>query len=57
MQKTREKLNNIFLSYSGGDAFEANLLQFAFEELMKDKEVKRDAFLGWIIDHGGDRYE
>lgn len=35
-----EKPYNIFLSYSGEDAFEANLLQFAFEELMKDKEIK-----------------
>lgn len=35
-----EKSNNIFLSYSGGDAFEAGLLQFAFEVLMEDLEVK-----------------
>lgn len=35
-----EKTINIFLSYSSEDAFEANLLQFALEVLMKDKKVK-----------------
>lgn len=35
-----DKPHNIFLSYSGEDAFEASLLQFAFEVLMKDLEVR-----------------
>ena len=35
-----EKLCNIFLSYSSENTFEAELLQFAFEMLMKDLGVK-----------------
>ena len=36
----KENSNIIFLSHSSDDAFEACMLQFAFEELMKDLEVK-----------------
>ncbi len=34
-----ENTNKIFLSYSGEDAFEASLLQFAYESLLKEKNV------------------
>jgi len=36
----KNKPNNIFLSHSNEDAFEACLLQYAFEVLMKDIGVK-----------------
>ena len=34
------RLNKIFLSYSGEDAFEASLLQYAFETLLYDEDVQ-----------------
>ena len=38
------QINQIFISYSGHDAFEADLLKYSFETLMRDKSVKAWAF-------------